>query len=356
VWAAAFEGATRDLAGVQLRAARHYARSQSLSTIGLVTLMAALVFAAITWLRLAPASLLLLVFLFVRVMPRVTGVQLGGHLIRQLLPAFDSVQRLEQRLSAHADPASRAEARLAFAREIHIENVSSRYEAAARFVLDGVDLRISAGTTTAIVGPSGAGKSTVADVLLGLIRPDTGRVVVDGVTLDAEHMSAWRAQVAYVTQDAVLFHDTVRANLLWARPGSTDQDIARALELAAADDFVGRLPQGIDTVIGDRGVTLSGGERQRLALARALLRQPALLVLDEPTSAIDAENERQIWDAIERLRGTMTVLVISHQMSNVRRADTIYVMEAGKVVERGTWDALVERSNSRFRSLAAITA
>jgi ATP-binding cassette subfamily C protein len=163
------------------------------------------------------------------------------------------------------------------------------------------------------VGPSGAGKTTVADLVAGLIFPDRGRVTVDGKELTPARIGRWRERIGYVGQEPFLFHDTVRANLLWAAPGASEDDLREALRAAAAWGFVARLPHGLDTVVGDRGVRLSGGERQRLALARALLRRPDLLILDEATSNIDAGNERRIGAAVRRLRGSLAILVITHR-------------------------------------------
>jgi ATP-binding cassette, subfamily C, bacterial len=173
---------------------------------------------------------------------------------------------------------------------------------------------------------------------------------VDGAPLDGGRARAWRNQIGYVAQDTFLFNDTVQANLLWARPEATDEDINHALKLAAAEEFVSRLPDRVETVLGDRGVRLSGGERQRLALARALLRRPSLLILDEATSALDSENEKRIQNAIEELHGHMTILVITHRLSTIRRADVVYVLEQGRLVESGSWDALVQKDR-RFGAL-----
>ena len=162
-------------------------------------------------------------------------------------------------------------------------------------------------------------------------------------------IAAWKRQLGYVSQDTFVFHDTVRANLSWANPEATEHDMAEALRAARAE-FVFDLENGLETVLGDRGVRLSGGERQRLALARALLRRPQLLVMDEATSALDLENEMGILDAIERLRGHVTTLLITHRLSAVRRADHIYVVEDGRIVESGTWDALTSRPASRLRT------
>jgi ATP-binding cassette subfamily C protein len=153
-----------------------------------------------------------------------------------------------------------------------------------------------------------------------------------------------------VPQETFLFYDTIRANLLWANPDADEGKIWRALKMSAADGFVSRLPDDLDWVVGERGVMVSGGERQRLALARALLRNPSLLILDEATSELDAENEQRILHAIEKLHGAMTILIITHRLSAVRKADYIYLLEAGRVVEMGTWDSLVAEEG-RFRSL-----
>jgi ATP-binding cassette, subfamily C, bacterial len=212
-------------------------------------------------------------------------------------------------------------------------------------------LTIPAGKTTAIVGPSGAGKSTIADLVMGLIQPDEGRVLVDERPLRPEQRRAWRSKIGYVPQDTFLFHDTVRENLLWARPDARDEELREALRLAAAEDFVFRLPEGMETVLGDRGVRLSGGERQRLALARALLRKPSLLILDEATSNLDSENERRIQSAIEKLHGSMTILIITHRLFTTRSADVIYVLEQGRLVESGDMDTLVAIKQGRFLEL-----
>jgi ATP-binding cassette subfamily C protein len=240
-------------------------------------------------------------------------------------------------------------------REIHLSNVSFRYDKSDKaWALRGVDVTILARSMTAVVGPSGAGKSTMADLILGLLSPEQGMVRIDGQPLSGELLHRWRHSVGYVPQDTFLFHDTIRANLLWALPDARDRDIWSALRLAAADEFVSNTPKGLDTVVGDRGVRLSGGERQRIALARALLRRPSLLLLDEATSSLDSENERQIQEAINRLHGELTILVIAHRPSTIQRADQVVVLDKSKVVEAGTWDILSSISGGRFRSMLGI--
>jgi ATP-binding cassette subfamily C protein len=200
-------------------------------------------------------------------------------------------------------------------------------------VIHGVSLELRARTTTALVGPSGAGKTTLADLAVGLLAPTAGVVTIDGEPLDRRRMLRWRDSVAMVPQEPFLFHDTIGANLLWAREDAEEADLWEALAMASAAELVRRLPDGLSTVVGDRGTRLSGGERQRIALARALLRQPELLVLDEATNSLDAGNEGVILDSLARLHGRTTVLVISHQQSAIRDADQIVCVDGGRVAD-----------------------
>ena len=186
---------------------------------------------------------------------------------------------------------------------------------------------------------------------MGLIVPNQGSILIDGKEFGPERMKAWRKQIGYVPQDTFLFNDTAKANLLWASPDANEEEINQSLRFAAAEEFVNGLPKGLDTILGDRGVLVSGGERQRIALARALLRKPSLLILDEATSSLDSENEKRIQNAIEKLHGQMTILVISHRLSTIRGADMIHVVEDGRLVESGTWDELVAKGDGRFRAL-----
>jgi ATP-binding cassette subfamily C protein len=176
-------------------------------------------------------------------------------------------------------------------------------------------------------------------------------VLVDGRPREASERRAWRTKIALVPQEPFLFHETVRANLLWARPGASEDELWEALVTAAAADFVSQLPHELDTVVGDRGTRLSGGERQRIALARGLLRRPELLILDEATSSLDSENELAIRTALSRLHGRTTMLVIAHRLSTVSNADAVVVLDAGRVVETGSWPDLAARDNGRLRAL-----
>ena len=197
--------------------------------------------------------------------------------------------------------------------------------------LDGIALTIPAGSTLHVAGPSGAGKSSLADVLAGLVSPTQGRLLVDGAAIGPAERRVWRDQVAYIQQEPLLFHASVRENLVWAAPEATEAQLVAALEAASAQ-FVLALPQGLDTVVGPRGSTLSGGERQRIVLARGLLRDPDLLILDEVTSALDPASEAAVVRAVAGLRGRLTIVIISHRGALADLADREIRLENGAIV------------------------
>jgi ATP-binding cassette, subfamily C, bacterial len=329
---AAFDGLADRSARVAVDATRAHAGAHVATTAGSATLLALVLFAALIWLHLPAAATLVLAFLFWRLLPRLMDVQ---HSLRDAiheLPGYDAVQRvLADAVAARevTGPVAAAPA-LTVGEAVRFDGVAFGYPGAAP-VLNDVWAEIPAGRITMVTGPSGAGKTTLVDLVLGLLRPTSGRILVDGVLLSGDRLDAWRDVVAYVPQESLFLHDTIRANLLWARPGATDDDVRAALRLADADGFVGRLPRGLDTVVGDRGVRFSGGERQRLSLARALLRRPTLLVLDEPTSALDAESEARVLAVLATLRGTVTTLVVTHRTAPLREADIVYVMDGGRL-------------------------
>jgi ATP-binding cassette subfamily C protein len=317
-----------------------------------VVVLAALVWTAVRWLHLPPASVVVLVYLYSRLMRRASSMQQHVQFLVGLLPSFDRILRLEADCRREEEPEPAGDEPVALEQEIRLAHVSFAYgtDAVPRAVED-VSVVIPARQTTAIVGPSGSGKSTVVDLVVGLLRPDHGEVRVDGAPLRESQAAAWRRGIGYVAQEPFLFHDTIRANLAWAAPTTEAAALERALAMADAAEFVARLPQGLDTVVGDRGATLSGGERQRLALARALLRSPGLLVLDEATSNLDSESERRIQATVDALHGKTTILVVTHRLATARHADLLHVTDGGRVVDSGTWDDLVARPDGRLRAL-----
>ncbi len=317
---------------------------------GSLMLLGGIVFASLQILNVAPASILLLLAVFTRLIPRLAAGQNQLQAFLSELPAFENLMTIYRECVANAEVPGASGPGPSLAHEIRLERVTFRYETQRPMVLQDLSLTIAAGKVTAIVGSSGAGKSTVADLVNGLLSPLTGRVLVDGGELTPQSARAWRRHVGYVAQDTVLFHDTVRANLRWAKPDASEQEMRESLGLAAAE-FVFQLPQGLDTTVGDRGMLLSHGQRQRIALARALLRKPGLLILDEATSSLDLDNEKRILDAIEHLQGRTTVLLIAHRVSAIQRAEMIYVIDNGSVAELGDWESLSSRPSHRVGSL-----
>jgi ATP-binding cassette subfamily C protein len=318
--------------------------------IGSVIILSLILYVSIQILSISTAGVLLLLFLFARVMPKFSTIQQNFQSFINMLPSFSRIMELQKRCEEAAEPKTQKYEKMDLRNGIKFEKVSFFYNRNPP-VLKDLDLTIKAGETTAIVGPSGAGKSTIADLVMGLIAPNQGRILVDGMGLSPERMKAWREKIGYVPQDTFLFHDTLRSNLLWAKPDASEEEIHQSLKLAAAEQFTSELPKKLDTILGDRGILISGGERQRIALARALLRKPSLLILDEATSSLDSENEKRIQNAIEKIHGQMTILVISHRFSTIRGADVIHVIEGGHLVESGTWDELISKENGRFHAL-----
>ena len=344
-----FDDATHDARVLQLKLAGSPALVRLYFDAGTAVVLAITAYVSIRHLAVTPAYLLVLLVVFLRLAPWLSSIQVYGQSLLAELPAFANVTAFERQLQASSPPRRPSPSTaIPFARDIRLEHVSFAYGDSP--ILQDVNLQIPAGQTVAIVGPSGAGKTTVGDVILGLLRPASGRVLIDGEELTINRGPDWRRQIGYVPQDTFLFHDSIRANLDWAAPGATEDQLRAALQAASAD-FVDRLPAGLDTIVGDRGGLLSGGERQRLALARAFLRSPRLLVLDEATSSLDSENETLIHRALDRARRRVAVLLIAHRLVTARGADIIYVLEGGRVVEQGSWDDLLSRQAGRFRAL-----
>jgi subfamily B ATP-binding cassette protein MsbA len=226
-----------------------------------------------------------------------------------------------------------------FSSEIIFDNIQFKYE--EETIIDGFNLKIPIGHSIALVGASGSGKTTIANLLARFYDPQQGTIKIDSTSINSVDLSQLRSMFAYVTQDAILFHDSVKENLLIAKPDASKDELENALQIANAYSFVNQLPKGIDTVIGDAGNKLSGGQKQRLAIARAVLKNPPIMILDEATSALDTESEKLVQDALQKMMQNRTSLVIAHRLSTIKSADEIIVLERGKIIERGTHKELL---------------
>jgi ATP-binding cassette, subfamily B, bacterial MsbA len=253
---------------------------------------------------------------------------------------------IEERDRASAAPMPSIQGRIQF------EGVTFSYDPGDPPALLGVDALIDAGEIVALVGPSGAGKTTIVNLVPRFYQPQSGRVTIDGIDLAGVRLATLRSQIAIVPQDVQLFRTSIAENIRYSRLDATDDDVREAAIQANADEFVRNLPQGYETEVGERGVRLSGGERQRIAIARAILRDPRILILDEATSALDSHSEALIEQALDRLLTGRTTLIIAHRLSTIRRAHKILYIEAGQVLEIGTHDELLAR-NGRYARLHA---
>lgn len=345
----------------QLEYIRLRMNSQFLYKLSSSLLIACFIFVSYHYFHTQGQSILIVILLFARLWPRFTSLQSNLEQMATALPAFLALQKLNDECMTwseqgilNADDKAEAVKPLRISEGIECRSLSFRYHYDQPvYALKELNLWVPANRMTAIVGSSGAGKSTLIDVIMGLMRGESGELLVDGQPINEHNLLAYRRAIGYVAQDPFLYHATIRENLLMIDPDASEDRLWEALTFASSDEFVRKLPQGIDTVIGERGIRLSGGERQRIVLARAIISRPSILVLDEATSALDTENERNIQLSLERLKGSMTVLVVAHRLSTVRNADQIVVIQDGTVAEKGTYEELIADANGVFRRLAS---
>ncbi|MEO8949197.1 MAG: ABC transporter ATP-binding protein [Mucilaginibacter sp.] len=290
-----------------------------------------------------------------KLMPAVAQIMSQLGQVKYYGYALDAVHKdiLELDLKEERDQNSKANNdKLGFNDKIQINKVSYNYPNTKAVALDDVSLQIERGSAIAFVGASGAGKSTIVDLILGLLQPQQGQILVDGKDITTD-MTAWQNNVGYIPQHIYLSDDSIRNNIAFGIPTDeiSDDKILAAINAAQLDEYILSLEDGINTMVGERGVRLSGGQRQRIGIARAIYHNPELLIMDEATSALDNITERQVIEAIEALKGKRTIIMIAHRLTTVMNCDKLYFMKGGKIIKEGTYDELLNES-SNFRKMA----
>lgn len=342
-----FAKANDDYARTMVRVARYRELSSPVSeiliTLGLVFILILGGMAVIHG-ELLSSVFVLFVILFARLIPPVHSVVRVYNNLQKANAAatrFFEIMDADERIVEKADAVTLS----GFDREIEYRGVSFAYqsygESTPVYVLRDIDLVIPKGKTIAIVGPSGAGKTTLVDLLPRFYDCTAGEILIDGIPIKELNINTLRAQVGLVSQNCILFNDTVANNIAFGHPHYSMEAVRQAAQVAHADEFIDQMPQGYDTNIGDRGMNLSGGQRQRLSIARAILKDPPILVLDEATSALDTESEQIVQQALDRLMQGRTSIVIAHRLSTIYKADEIIVMDKGRIVERGSHETLL---------------
>jgi ATP-binding cassette subfamily C protein len=333
-YVAEVETALDNVADHQLAFARGQARRQV--AIGTIAAIAGMIVAAtgLLMLHLAPAVLVGLLLILLRMTGPAATLRQHSQQLAKLLPAYRALTDLEEELAAAtADPAKSKVAAQGFRGDIAFRGVSFAHGSGGADAggLDNCSLTIASGEFVGLTGLSGAGKTTLVDLLVGLFEPRAGAILIDDVPLTPAVLPAWRTRISYISQDPYLFYDTIRRNLLWANPAASEAALWDALRLADADAMVRRMPGGLDAVVGERGTLISGGERQRLAIARAMIRNPRLLILDEATNALDVAAERALIGKLLEVTPRPTILMIAHRQESLARCDRVLRLEGGKI-------------------------
>lgn len=322
-----YRKATDDLASIEQRYFRKVTQVQLIYQILGAVVLATIVYLGLGLLGVTLSILVPILAIFARIVPIIGRIQQGIRSWLFCKPAIEEVLNFTEEAEAMAEPSSEGVSPPTLHDALELRDLTVHFDTRKDPVLRALNFSIKAGDTVAITGPSGTGKSTLGDVISGLLEADDGQVLVDGTALKGKHRIAWRSRIAYVEQSPYIFDDSIRANLTWGQEGVSEEQVLKALEQASAQ-FVLDLPEGLDTMTGETGRQLSGGERQRLALARALLNNPHLLILDETTSALDAENEMVIYESIKRLKKSCTIVILGHRTSLLDLADQVIDLAA----------------------------
>ena len=311
-----------------------------------VVLIISIIF-GIQYLDLPISRLVVCLLIFTLIIPQFKLVNGNILQIKQLIPHFTKVNEL---ISKDDKPklSDGVEVITNFNESLKIKNVDFRYEGTDKDVLNSINLSIEKNHFIAFVGPSGSGKSTLADIILRNYLPNGGEVLLDGLNINEIDDASWRKLISIVDQDCYLFNDSIMNNIKYGYPKASNDEVHSAAELSGAEDFIRKLPNGYETIVGNRGTSLSGGERQRVSLARSLIMKPKILILDEATSSLDSVSEKLIQESLKTIRKFTTLIVIAHRLSTIRKADNIFFIKDGKIKEQGNHDVLIE-NNSDYK-------
>jgi ABC-type multidrug transport system fused ATPase/permease subunit len=309
--------------------------------IAAVVVTAALLGIGVFFLDVEAAAIVAFFVLLFRLAPRIVLLQNLLYKFVSAYPGYEEIRQLIDEAERQQVPNLGAGNTAALSGQVELRDVSFSYDGETK-VLDGLNLVIPRGATVGIIGVSGAGKSTLVDLLLRMADPTEGAILVDGRDLREIDVDSWRSMIGFVGQETFLFHESIQHNLELSLPGAEAPAVELAATRAGADEFIGGLPEGFDTVVGERGAMLSGGQRQRLALARALVREPEILLLDEATSDLDSQSQALIQQSLREMHGQRTVIIVAHRLSTLRDADLIVALDAGKIAESGTHDELLK--------------
>lgn len=297
---------------------------------------------------IAIASISMILFAFFRMMPVIGIVIQSRTEIKGFLPAFEQIERLTLKAKNMQD--QNGKKILKSIDSIALDNVNFSYQT-RKNVLRKINIDIKKGDNIAIVGSSGSGKTTLIDILLGLYSPSEGNFFVNNINFNDYDIKSYREKIGYVPQDPFLFNTSILENFRWSKPDCTEKEILKSLKMSNCLDFVEALPDGLETNLGDRGGSISGGQRQRLALARAIIKKPSLLILDEATSSLDVESEKHIQKSINEISKNITLVTIAHRLSTIKNSNFVYVMENGAVIESGKYEILIKNDDSKFSKM-----
>ncbi len=348
-------GSIRKLAGYMFRQGMASSFTQSIREPVSVIFLLLVIIIQVAVFDSPIAPIFVALVLFHRAMQHTIGIQEDWQKTMEKIGSLEMVVEEFDKAGRNKEKSGSREI-APLSKGIRLENVHFRYDDKSGDVLKGIDLEIPVNKTIAFVGESGAGKSTLIDLMTLLLRPYQGKVRIDGIAGDEIELRSWRSQIGYVSQETVVFDDTIANNItLWKGDYQRDervrQNVQQAAAAAYANKFIEKLPDGYQTVVGDRGIRLSGGQCQRLFIARELYKKPNLLILDEATSALDTESESYIQRSIEALKGSMTVVIIAHRLSTIKNADYIYLLDEGRVIESGTYESLTLDGQTQFSKM-----